>query len=61
MGREFNITSVKYYRDEDDTKNIGVLVTCGSVKYSCLIDTANRLYNEVLEWVAEGNTIADAD
>lgn len=61
MDKEFNITSVKYYKDVDNTENIGVVVTCGSVRYSCLMDTANRLYNEVLAWVAEGNTIQDAD
>ena len=35
-----------------DTTELGIDIPC---------DPANRHYQEYLEWVAEGNTIAEAD
>ena len=36
------------------------LITYSNGKtWSCPHDTANRHYQEILEWVAEGNTITD--
>ena len=60
---EITITSAKYApnitRDGNDTSTIEA--TINGVTYSVPTDTANRHYQAILDWVAEGNTIADAD
>ena len=56
-----NITKAKYYLNEDGNANQGINVTIdGQVMYVPL-DPANRHYQAIQEWVAEGNTIEDAD
>ena len=54
-----NITSAKYVAD--DTGNISVIATIDGVEMQVPLDPANRHYAAILEWVAEGNTIQDAD
>ena len=55
-----NITSAEYITDFDDN-NIGVLATIDGQELSVPLDPANVHYAAILEWVAEGNTIQDAD
>ena len=55
-----NITDAQYYLN-DDGNNQGIMATIdGKVLYVPL-KTDNRHYAEIQEWVAEGNTIAEAD
>ena len=55
-----NITSAQYYNDNDGNQ-CGVKATIDGKKLLIPIDTANRHYAAILEWVAEGNTIQDAE
>ena len=57
---EFTITSVQYYRDIDDTENVGVTAVIDGTTMSVPLDTGNRHYQAILDWVADGNTIQDA-
>ena len=65
------ITSAKYIKDEGGN-NAFIKVTNsqtvepdgkGSAQYSICVpmDTANTDYQVILEWVADGNKIAEAD
>ena len=58
-----NIESATYIKDivngvvtED---NIAIKVIADGITLMIPIDEANRHYQEILEWVAEGNTITD--
>tara|TARA_E500000305_G_scaffold56937_1_gene45412 strand:- start:143 stop:316 length:174 start_codon:yes stop_codon:yes gene_type:complete len=55
-----NITKAKYFKNIDE-KNVSVNATIDGQDMSVPMDTANRHYQAILEWVAEGNTIAEAD
>ena len=54
-----NITSVLRVVDVRNTDLISYLVTTNEGKVSVPENTDNRDYQEILEWVAEGNTITD--
>jgi hypothetical protein len=54
-----NITSAQY--TQVDGENNTVVATIDGEEMSVPIDTANRHYQAILEWVADGNTIQDAD
>ena len=56
-----NIDSAKYDSDEFKEGNTGIIATIDGIKWSVPLDPANRHYQAVLEWVAEGNTIAEAE
>lgn len=56
---EITVTSAQYMQD-DLGNNITVIATIDGVNMFVPIDTANRHYQAILDWVAEGNTIADA-
>lgn len=56
-----NITSAQYIRNRDDTDNIAITATVDGETMEVPLDTANRHYAAILKWVAEGNTIQDAD
>ena len=60
-----NITSAKYHQfaeNEGDTPvNVSVTIVVDGETLSVAMDPANRHYQAILDWVAEGNTIADAD
>ena len=59
-----NITNAQYYRilvDKDTYENTGVKATIDGQEMSVPLDPANRHYAAILEWVAEGNTIQEAD
>ena len=55
------ITSAKYMKDMDTKKVHQVKATINGVEWFVPLSTSNRHYQAILEWVAEGNTIADAD
>ena len=55
-----NITNAKYQANPDG-QNDCILATIDSVKTLVPLDTDNRHYAAILEWVAEGNTIQEAD
>ena len=58
-----NIDSVKKYNGYDDTLQ-GYKVICkdsSSRVYLVPLEAANTDYQAIQEWVAKGNTIADAD
>ena len=52
-----NITSAKYIYD-NDTKNC-IVAIIDNKEHAIPIDETNRHYQEILEWVAQGNTITD--
>ena len=55
-----NITSAKYFPDvEDGIANIKAVID--GVDMTVPADPANRHYAAILEWVAEGNTIKEAE
>ena len=60
------ITNVRYKKEtrtqKDGTEEvitIGILAEFDEVEICVPIDEANRHYQKILEWVAEGNTITD--
>ena len=54
------ITNAKYFKNIDG-KNVSVNVTINGQDMSVPMDTDNRHYQAIQEWVAEGNKIEDAD
>jgi hypothetical protein len=52
-----NITSVKYMND--DNKDIVAIIDGVELRFPC--NEENRHYQAIQEWVAEGNTIEEAD
>ena len=54
-----NITSAKYRTDMGTNCSISVVID--GKKYAVPLDTANRHYQAIQEWVAEGNTIEEAN
>lgn len=55
-----NITTAQYGTDEDGNNNV-VKATIDGTEMTVPLDTANRHYQAILDWVADGNTIQDAD
>ena len=56
-----NIKSAKYYLNSDTEEKEGVKATIDNEIRFVPLDPANRHYQAIQEWVAEGNTIAEAD
>ena len=56
-----DIKSAQYQTDEIKEGNTGIIAVIDGVKYGLPLDPANRHYAAILEWVAEGNTIEEAD
>ncbi len=56
-----NITNAKYIDAENTGVNQGIKATIDGQEMSVPLDTANRHYQAILEWVEDGNTIEDAD
>jgi len=55
-----NIQSVKYISVDD--KNVGVTATIAGEEWSVPMgDSDNRHWIAIQEWVADGNTIEEAD
>jgi hypothetical protein len=57
---EMTITAAQYAQDNDGN-NINVIATIDGVEMYVSMDANNRHYQAILDWVAEGNTIVDAD
>jgi hypothetical protein len=55
-----NITSAQYQTDMQGN-NSGITATTDGQELHVPLDPANRHYAAILEWVAEGNTIQEAD
>ena len=56
-----SITSAKYIRTSESTENDSISVIIDGKSMSVPINPDNRHYQAIQEWVAEGNTIAEAD
>ena len=62
-----NITSAQYVNEYDFdgttvlNSNIHIEAVIDGTEMFVPLDPANRHYAAILEWVAEGNTIQDAD
>jgi len=54
-----SITSAQY--NSDGSRNVSIQATIDGQELSVPLDPNNRHYAAILEWVAEGNTIQDAD
>jgi len=55
------INLAQYQRNIEDTDNVAIKANIDGKIYSVPLDPDNTDYQAILEWVAEGNTIADAD
>jgi len=55
-----NITAAQYQVDLDGN-NAGIQATIDGTEMSVPLDPNNRHYAAILEWVADGNTIEEAD
>ena len=58
---EYNITSAQYVDAEGSGNASAVNAVIDGITMSVPLDSANRHYAAILEWVAEGNTIEDAE
>lgn len=56
---DFTITAAKYCQSHNENDTIEA--TIDGVEMIVPMDTANRHYAAILEWVAEGNTIEEAE
>ena len=56
-----NITSAQYYKDMAGNNVVGIKATLDGNLSWIPLDTNNTDYAAIQKWVAEGNTIAEAD
>ena len=58
-----NITKAKYRNNliVEGAKFLNIVATIDGVEMAVPLDPDNRHYQAIQEWVAEGNTIAEAD
>jgi len=56
---EMNVTSAQYM--SDNGVNCSITAMIDGKQWSVPLDPANRHYQAIQEWVAEGNTIEEAD
>ena len=56
-----NITSATYNVGIDGLTNVSITAIIDGVEMQIPLDPANRHYAAILQWVAEGNTIEEAD
>ena len=56
-----NITKAKYISCAELKTNTSIVATIDSVEMYVPLDSDNRHYQAIQEWVADGNTIEDAD
>ena len=57
---DINVTSAQYVVDKENTK-VSIQATIDGREMFVPLDPTNRHYAAILEWVAEGNTIQEAD
>ena len=55
-----NITNAKYYKNKYGD-NVSINATIDGEKLSVPLFVGNRHYDAILEWVAKGNTVQEAD
>tara|TARA_Y100001938_G_C8072386_1_gene423913 strand:+ start:1861 stop:2031 length:171 start_codon:yes stop_codon:yes gene_type:complete len=55
-----DIKSAQYYANDGENCSVTLTLSDGKV-ISAPLDPDNRHYAAILEWVAEGNTIEEAD
>ena len=60
MDNNINITSAQYIQDENDN-NVSIKIIIDNIEWFVPLDPDNRHYQAILEWVAKGNKIEDAD
>jgi len=56
-----NVTSAQYVTGLLSSETSSIFATIDGVEMSVPLDPANRHYAAILEWVAEGNTIQEAE
>ncbi len=56
-----NITSAQHQVDVEGSTSVSMKATIDGQIMFVPLDPDNRHYQAILEWVAEGNTIEDAD
>ena len=56
-----NITKAQYAKHPAIEGNVSVTATIDGEELSIPLNPANRHYAAILEWVADGNTIEEAD
>ena len=56
-----SITSARYIRTSASTENDSISVIIDGKSMSVPINPDNRHYQAIQEWVAEGNTIEEAE
>jgi len=56
-----NITSAKYYTHPSAEGNQGIEIVSDGITMCVPINPSNVDYQTIQAWVAEGNTIAEAD
>ena len=62
MEGKLNITSAKYIANElKGSGHINIKATINGVEMFVPLDTRNRHYKAIQEWVEEGNEIEEAD
>ena len=57
---DMNITSAQYIQDAANT-NVSIKATIDGTEMFVPLDPDNRHYQAIQEWVAEGNTIQEAE
>ena len=55
------ISSAQYQRNKENTDNIAIKATINGIEWSVPLDENNSDFRAIQEWVAEGNTIQEAD
>ena len=53
------VTTAQYGKDPQTEENSCVLATIDDIKWVVPLDNNNTQYQQILEWVEEGNTIAE--
>ena len=57
---EITVTSAEYVQNPDGSNANSIKSTINSKTVYVPVDTDNRHYQAILDWVADGNTIQDA-
>lgn len=55
------VTSAREVKNHLTEKVVSILATIDGIEYYVPINTANTHYQAIQEWIAEGNTIQEAD
>ena len=55
------ISSAQYQKNNDDNQNVAISAVIDGQTWSVPLDPNNKDFQAILEWVADGNTIAEAD